>query len=501
MKRLLVFTMCATVAVPMAFAANPVTVDGGAVANGVSIFNNIQPAITSWASGEVNAGETAPFVINVVPAGGPYVERLVLYEAHASGEIMGDLVIKSSVPGTLAAVEMQEAGDGGDDGCYLYQSTADVTFIDLLCYPSLTAPRFDDEMFKIDGLGASAMNTIRFENCIMTEIDTGGNPLTTTRAGAYLTPVAASSPRTNSYAYFIQHWADPGELVSLELDNCVLYANQNNTGAGTPMALRTTCEDNAETITVNNTVISFPQYTCWRHGSGTGAGTVTMTGTDQTAGPDGCSVLYAPGADSPAFWIYSCPVGTTIDLSGGIIADVAGGISRGIHIGTGSGNLTLADLIIATPGENVVDTIDNASTWDNVTLHSLGLAVSAESAALLCEGGAGSLTVRDCIFSGPGTKIQGTLPTGGIDIDYCSFVESTDLVVDITARDDGIAVSYGSNIITNDPMYLSMDPLNAQFLDVDNPAYVGAASGPSDLGGGADCPGTAPVELTVFTLE
>lgn len=47
-------------------------------------------------------------------------------------------------------------------------------------------------------------------------------------------------------------------------------------------------------------------------------------------------------------------------------------------------------------------------------------------------------------------------------------------------------------VINRDPLYVSVDPTNAGFLDVTNPAYAGAGSAASDLAGGADYIGGAP---------
>jgi hypothetical protein len=492
MSRLLVFALCVCTAVPLAFAANPVTVNGG----GGGDFLTIQDAITSWASGEANAGETAPFVINVVAAGGPYDEALCLDSTWASAEIVGDIIIQSSVPGTLVPVALQLGPAAVDDGLEIQQDTADVTLIDLLIYPSQTNV-MDDEIIKIDGSSASAMNTVTIQDCIITETDAGGVPLTTTRAGAYIDPGAVTSVRANSFAYAIQHWADAGELVSTSLDNVVIYANAAVPGSN--HCVRSAFEDDTETFSMNNVAITYGGGALWRHGSGGGAGTATLTGTDQGAGPDNCSFLYVPDGDSSCFWIYSCPAGTTIDLSGAVLADVAGGLTRGVSV-VAESDLTLADLLIATPGENVVDTINNASTWDNLTLHSLGLPASDESVALASAGGTGSLTVRDCIFSGPGDKLTGTAPTGGIDVDYCAFATAGPDA--IGAADDGvIAVTYGANIINNNPAYISYDATSADFLDVDNPAYSGAGSGASDLAGGGNYIGSLPIELSTFATE
>ncbi|HNT35281.1 MAG TPA: hypothetical protein PKH07_09830, partial [bacterium] len=81
-----------------AYAANPVTVDNTNTSpDGVSTFNTITSAIASWCAGAANAGETAPFVINVV--NGPYTENIRINKDLASlGDIVGELIIQAENP-------------------------------------------------------------------------------------------------------------------------------------------------------------------------------------------------------------------------------------------------------------------------------------------------------------------------------------------------------------------------------------------------------------------
>ena len=220
-------------------------------------------------------------------------------------------------------------------------------------------------------------------------------------------------------------------------------------------------------------------------GGATGkAGVVTFSGTDQTAGPLNCNAVLNPLAAGHCIWA-STGLGATVNVSHSLLSTGAAG-ARGISAGANP-NLTVSDTIISAQTICIVDNFNNAATWDRVTLHT----IASGNALLTTVVQPGSLTVRDCIFSGAGTKISGAGPTGGISVDYCSFVEIGPDA--ITARDSASGgLTYGANIINNDPLYLSKDPTIANCFDVDSANYAGKGTTASNLAGGADYVGGTP---------
>ena len=472
MKKRVLTALALVASGSMAFAANPVT-----VASSGGDFTTIQAAIASFASGGTNAGETPPFVINVDPADNPYDEAIDLDDANAgSGDIQGDLVIQSSTPGTRVELALQLAPTGGaNDGIMIHQDTASVSFTDILFYPSLTNP-FSDEMIKIDKNTDDPTNvTHEFTNCIVTEIldDGSGNPLITTKLDAAQPAPATVGSGRSGFAYAVQKWGDNDEAISLTMTNSAVYGNLPNA------SFRLASTNTTDVVTLDNTIVGGGGSHLVRQGSGNDAGSLVITGTDQTEGPANAAVLAYPGADDHCLWFSGSEPGQTAVIDSAIFYDVAGGDSRGIS-GSASVDLTVSDAIIHTPGPNVVDGPENASTYDRVTFHT-----TDDNNAFFLVAGAGSITVRDSIFSGVGTKLSGTTPTGGFDVDFSSFVASGPDA--ITAQDDGsITITYGSNIITADPQYVSKSLTSADLFDVDDATYGGAGTASSDLAGGAD---------------
>lgn len=465
-KALLVMTAIAASS-SMAFAANPVTV--GASGD----YATISLAIASFSSTGANAGETPPLVINIDPTA-TYDEALDLNDGNVgTGDIVGDLVIQSATPGTLVPVALQMAGT--NDAIELHQSTASVTFKDLLIYPSLTNP-FTDEFFKLDK-NTSADDAVEVThsiiNCVVTEIDAGGVPLVTDKLSCLAAPPATVGSGRSGFAYYAQVWGEPGEAISLNIDNSGLYGNIASIG------LRLVSDAVTDTFTVNNSIVAATGNASIRIGSGSQVVTVALTGTDQTAGPDSATVLALPGGDNHCIWLSGSQAGSTLNIDGVIMVDGAGGISRGLS-GSASVDVTIANTIITTPGPNIVDGPENASTYSNVTFHSL-----EDTNALFLVAGVGSIAMNDVIFSGVGTKLAGATPTGGLSVDYAAFVESGANA--ITARDDGsITVTYGSNIINDDPLYASFDATSADFMDVTAAAYAAAGTAGAPLAGGAN---------------
>jgi hypothetical protein len=483
MKKLFVLALMLVTVV--AFGANPVVVDDG----GSGDFLTLQAAITSWCTGGANAGETPPFVINILAGSGPYDEAISLDEADTvtRGDIVGDLVIQSS-DGSLVQLACQSSPgpNNSGDGFLVLQSVHDVTIRDLIIYPSQTGTVIDDDIVRLDEDDTNTtFNTITFENCIMTEIDTAGNPLVTTMAAAATDPpsVTVGSNRTNSYPYLFQWWGDDDESQHVVLTDCAIFNNPHSymvrvAGAGA----------DGETFTMTDCITRGGGY-CNIRASASYATAFLFTGTDQTDGWQNCAYNTDPIAGHGVYFSSSSG-GPTALVEKMIIRTTDRAIS-----GNAGMDMDLIDCIFEYTAVGVVDGPANASQWTNVTFDGQDAA-----SVYFGVGGAGSITARDCIFSNNTSGIGGTMPTGGVDVDYCALVGwGPDANAGSPLVDWAITgVKIGVNCIDADPLYLGKNPELASHYDVDNgspaPAgYQGAGTGASNLAGGADYVGGSTV--------
>lgn len=489
------------------FAKNPVTVGPS------GDFASIQLAIDSWCAGGANAAETPPFIINIDPAGGPYDESINLQSTQVGhGDIVGSIVIQSATPGTYAHIKVRDRGTTGD-GIIIHQSTADVTFKDLLIYPS-TTNAITDDLIKIDEDTPNlVLNTFLFDNVILTDIDIAGNPLITDKSQAFTYPTATvATTRSNGFASLFQAWNDAGESMNVTLRNCCIYGNTVATTGQASVRISLDGDTVAETFTMENCIVAWANAALIRVGGKNPGDRFIFTGTDQTDGPNNCNIfLNRPNATgggnavNDCLWTYSgdSVAGTSMLVEKTIMASVGpiegtGSVAVGGISLQGTINLTLKDSIISTVGPCVTDLPNGAVTFDRVTLNNISDPQVASPVAFQCTtGGTGSVTIRDCIFSGPGAKIGGTgAPAGGIDIDYCGF--PTAGAYAIGSQDNGTVVpAYGTNIISADPEFVSNNPTSADLFDVAGSLYYNASSTAGALAGGADFVGVPPTPTPI----
>ena len=164
----------------------------------------------------------------------------------------------------------------------------------------------------------------------------------------------------------------------------------------------------------------------------------------------------------------------------------------GFNVNGNQGNTSISNVIVDTYGPCIQTQPNAVYTIDNATLNSTNVSCIALTALDV-----GSLAVTDTIFSNALMAITGALPSGGMTVDYCAFVENgTDA---IAARDDGINVpTYGVNLINADPLYVSKDATSADAFDVNAAAYSAAGTTGSDLAGGADYVGSDVAEWSLY---
>lgn len=466
--------------------------------DGSGDYLTIQEAISSFCAGGDNDGAPAPYTVNIKPTGTPYNERITLNSARTGfGDILGDITLQSSVPGTHPELELQrstgEASGISSSGIQIYQNEHNVTLRDLLIYPSITGEIFQRYTVKIDENSAnSTFNTIRIENCIITEVADNGQPLITSRTEAYDPPTSATGVgRASSFTQAVQVWGDGGESIRFEMEDSVLYGPPDAGGqTGNLLRLILPGQD-GESAYLRNNVMAYGPTSGALMRVGTGnqySSTIIMEGGDQTAGLDDTNVFIANNTSGHAITFEgslnggSADTGSTVSLSSAvIIANSATPTQRAISSGTEAWkHFSFDNMIIDANGAAVVafQTVDGVMS--NVTANS--------NQTYFGLGGAGSLTVEDSIFTGVDTvaadgKFGGTAPSGGVSIDFSGF--GADVVNPIGTTVTG-TFTLGSNIVNADPLYAGTDFKLASFFDVQNNAYAAAGTGGSDLAGGAN---------------
>lgn len=471
---------------------NPVIVD----AAGGGDYLTVNEAIASWCAGGENASgtapftATAPFVIKVRPSTGPYDEALILAETvPGKGDIVGDIVIESEVPGTPAVLKLKNHPDavtaGNNDGFFIQQSTHDVTFRDLVFTYSIsdTAVTPLDELVLIEEGGANSdMNLFSFYNCIFTEVGTDGEPMIMNKSSAFNAPPARGGPTRAVGARMFQYDNAPDQSSQVIVDNCVFYAGSSsnflarNDGAG------------AEFVKIHNSISTWAGYNAFEVGGANPNARVEITGEDHTGGLMGGTVAFNPLAAGHGILITGTAAGHQTEVSNTILysqgtASTPAGAAGSRGISGGNSTLTLRDSLIYVPNWAIVDTSHSDMLIENTTIVTPTNAVYYTGTAT-----GGKLTIRDSILAGAGTKISAA-PPGGVEIFNSAF--PTAGAHAIGAIGGGTPTTTG--LIQADPMFISTDATLATFLDVDNAAYATAASDNGPLSGGADYVGSSDV--------
>jgi hypothetical protein len=369
-----------------------VVVDSGATGD----FTSVQAAINSWCTGGTYAAGTAPFVIKVKEGSGPYDEAMCLDSATTGrGDIKGDIIIKSdSTTGTKAIFKLQKGINALDDGIYIYQENYDVTFQGIVFCPSTTGTKLTDDMVKVDeNFANTTPNWISFFDCIFTDIDTTGAPMTTTKAGALLPPPTRGSSMGSSDG-LIKVWGDNGEYLNTRFDNCVFY------GGASYNAYIITDGSEGEAAYLNNCLNSYAGYAAYYVG-GIHAGNCTFTGTDQKAGYDKCNFILNPQAGGHGIYMAVSSTGRygywNLNVSKTIIASDTSLTVRGISAG-GATNLTLTDSMIKVPNYGIVVGSYNGATVQRVTIQNA-------TNPIYVGGGNGTFNILDSIIYSSGASL------------------------------------------------------------------------------------------------
>jgi hypothetical protein len=487
----------------MAFAANPATVGP------TGDFATIQAALASWClPGGSNIGETAPLVININPAG-TYEEILDLANSHV-GLIKGALIVQSATPGTPVLVKVRRnptavvdpvGTSGTDDGFYIYQPHDNITFNEIIFCPSIldTATLLDD-LVKVDEAQAVAnvttptiANTITFNKCVFSDIATvTGAPFVTSKADvlaktypADILALVKGSGMTSGDD-LLKWWGDPNEGMSLTLQDCVFFGKDCRT-------LEAVCSSPNEAILIKDCLFAtsaMGNYPISARPSYAGC-TATITGTQAPRLGDltKCTAVLA-GWGHPIY----CSGGSTTPIGNAIVknflADTEGGTlapTADIRpLSGGAEGKTIEDSIfcIKTRAGSYVDyPVVANSIYNRNTMYSNQTTSTGKNFFYL--GSAADpfgIKITDSVIAGPGCGANsGTYDVGGFTLTNCAIATAgADAITTIGAPPVQI------NCVLGDPMILSTNVKNANFMDTSAAGLFMKASDAGSIGGGAN---------------
>lgn len=478
---------------------NQITANG--VGGTVTTTDTIQAAITGFNVGGPLAAY-APLMIAVDPTF-TFDEAISLNDGIGfNGNLAGDLLIKSLVPGTKAHIKLRK-GPSSADAIWIAQDIENIMFKDLILYPSLQAPLYTGTgaMIRMDQNAAEpVLNWVELYNVVQTDILVGGAPMVTDKASCIALTAAGAPPASGSTlgngAHHISHYTDANESMCLLVDNCVSYASKGFGYRAYQYGVA------GESLIVNNCIVSWTcpalapgSYAAIRMASAPTGITgllkyATITGDDAGAGPDKCTALLQPNYH--AFY-NSCTTEKYIQKFTNVMVYATrptGTAARGISTSSGCSTPMISDCIFkTTPGIPVVAQFVGATAgsapylWERNTYATstnaiLSTAVGTQWPALQ------SVTLRDSIFSGAGTKLAIGTNASAIYAENCAFVtEGPDAIGDV-----GVFTT-NTNSIGWAPIYKDNSDTSytkASFMDIQNYGYKGKATAAANLAGGAD---------------
>jgi hypothetical protein len=492
--------------------AQTVTVDvTNGAPNNTTTFNSLMMAIHSFqVSGKVTAStdgagvgvnnaNVAPNVINVLATGA--VNEIVRIDERASSAeqcvLNQPITIQGPGAGAVAPsaaanaiVSPQDDGANDDDG-FEIRSDVDVTVNNITFIPSPTVPPGDD-LVTVDKLTAgSTTSTVTFKSCVFTTYMAGNVPTVQSKSEALVDNRALiTTPGPGAVDDLFDPFPDPGEAMIVNLIDCVLsHSTQdagNHDGIVEVGGLRNS--EDGFIFNIQSSVISFCQrYGIQYAGGGGGDATrqrnkLTVTGSNAAGGPvaglGGPTVIHFNQRGIQAFTSNQAEVTLSNVL-------VTSNTLRGLSMNSNT-PMNMTDVIVSGPTPVV---ITNEATSPNTaitrcTFHD-GSGLYGDNVA-----SGAVLTIRDSIFSGAGSTAVSVFSIGDMIVDVDN--SATVLVGDhaLAAQGGTTATTFGAGVITAAPLYASLDPLNASFLDVANCAYFTAATGGTPLRGGANFVGS-----------
>ncbi|MDK2973628.1 MAG: hypothetical protein PWP23_3383 [Candidatus Sumerlaeota bacterium] len=517
-KRHLFSVAAVTAGLSTAAFAQTVSVDAtnGSPDNSTT-FSSLMVAISSFQAGGavtaatdgsgvgVNHGNAAADVINITSV--DKIEEIVRID-DANTDLDEALTINGpgATSGHVAPSALANAvvapQDGGDGDAFLVNSDQDITVNNVTFIPAATTGAADDLLvLRITGAGP---NTLRFAGCVATFPTVGGAPVVNSKAEA-LTDQKASIDDTAAGDDLVNIAAAENQALSVEFVDCVL-SHGKSTGdaivevAGSADATNhsTATRSQPFTLTLESTIISYiGRYGVQLAGDGdSSAGdnwNLVITGSNVGDGPvdavGGPSMIF--GCANHALISFLGPATGTANVDNLIIA---GNATRAWSGDSDLQEVSVSDAMYMQLDEDAggatVELAYVQDGWEGQVPHSFQrVTIVGESlwGDPIDTGTAPVNTFRDCIFAGNGGNPFGTLYSGNyvLDVDFSAVVEAgpNAALVGYTANP---GYTPGTNIITDDPQFASMDPLSADFLDVTNSAYATAGTGGSALSGGSD---------------
>ncbi|MBX3729074.1 MAG: hypothetical protein KF858_07795 [Candidatus Sumerlaeia bacterium] len=375
----------------------------------------------------------------------------------------------------------QVTGDtGGTDGLVVQLTTpGNVTLRNLIIIPSKTTTPTDD---LVRSGGTNAINLL-MEDVVVTSNNGADAPVTTTG----LTEVdLTGATQTGDDGVFLT-----GTNSTFTLRRTVI-SHHANAGAGRDGLV---CSGATNQYFIEEgCVFSYMGRLGIQANGGTfdinsGAGTrVRVIGNKGFAG-----IWYAGAQATTPRAINGCDIVHNV----GTVAAQGWGVenqSRGTTTGTFS-NMR----IWGNGGQGfLIGSVGTADTvLNNVTIGGNQRAALEVAAAVSPAVNAGNITINDSILAGNGDLLSATNVirhngAGTMTINNSAIITEGRLAF-ATPVIDGTGTVVQNNVINGDPEFTSGSFTNAAFLEVRNPAYVGAGSGASDLVGGGSLGAAEPV--------
>jgi len=498
MKKCIVLFATMMLLSSMAFALNPVTVGP------TGDYATIEDAISSWCVGGANAGETPPFVIQIDPSVS-YDEALCLDDAKTSGNIVGDLEMKSATAGTKAVIKLQRGIGGVDDGLYVYQSRFDIEFTDLVFCPSQTGTVVTDDFIKVDENGSTTPETpnrIDFIDCIFTDIDGAGDPMVMSKQeiidANYPTSLTAyvSGSSFGSGDMLLKWWGDTDENLSGSLINCGFFIRDG-------YCARINLDgQSGETFEIKDCVAATGRswHAAFQTAANNAGSSFLVHGTANPCGGDldKCTAILSAGWH--AIWGGGASGANTTIKNVLIDNDDVFGTDDSCCIAHGSSDLIVEDVIanIRTDPGMIVCYPTNISVPDTFKrfTHHMEATTPRDWLYTGTIPDPGGIEFIDCVISGAGVgdwqSLGSVLPGQGITLKNCVVATSgadaiTTLGVNLTLEDCKFI----------DPAYASKDRNSEGFMDPTDSSLLFAGTDHIDnaygqgvsLGGGGDYSG------------
>ena len=466
-------------------------------------YSAIQDAIEDYSDGGSLTGVAKPLVISINPSSGPYDEVLGIVE-DATGDITGDVVLKSSSALSKVVVKIQKGNfdsviEGGDGLC-ISQSVYNVILKNLVLCPSLNNAYGDDMFLVYENSSNTTINWVEMYGCILTDINSSGDPMITSAANALDEPGDSGSAATvDGDTLFRFGGSTTSFSQSFFGEQTVIYGCEHMNYVylhGEPCQFR-----------LHNSIIAHNRTAgIFASGYDADGSKLIITGDDQTDGilsgnNINCSAIY--DFNRRLFYDYCAGIHTRNSVNE-LILVVKNTIirteqdhdspynlqSRGISSfasndvpatpqGRNTNMYKIHDVIIDVPDEAIIHESADPVDLQRITI------MSPFYGFRLTDEGTETVNIKDSVFANCSTVIgKDDGDSGNFVLTNCALPQAGDYAItDVTGGEVNFSLV---DCIYDDPDFLSIDPLSKSYMDIDVEAYRYAGSGSSPLAGGAD---------------